>query len=186
MHYSNLTAGLKELSFATSLCSSSLGSYIKTFCRIRQAKSVTKSSIIWSNLKPRQGFRWSVSVNSHVSVSIVWINEVRDSKTSPSNRWDTCVRTALHDQKKRSTYLIMSDSGQWRGYLRKRKVQWCYPFVLTKLLTICHPNPGGSWLFAFLLNNPWRISPGWICPALFWTHMNCSICRLQLENSHAS
>lgn len=48
------------------------------------------------------------------------------------------------------------------------------------------PDPGGSWLFVFLPNNPGRIFLRWICPAIFWTHMNCGIRKLALENSCAA
>lgn len=57
MYYSNLTAGLEKLVFPTSLPSYTLGSSIKTFCRIRQVNLATKNSITWSSIKPRQSCR---------------------------------------------------------------------------------------------------------------------------------
>lgn len=57
------------------------------------------------------------------------------------------MSTVLHTQTK-----VCFD--QWGEYLRKIKVQQCYPFVLIKLLRICLFDPEGNWLFIFLLNNP--------------------------------
>lgn len=85
-----------------------------------------------------------------------------------------------------SSQLIMSDNGEDTQERVKKKRSTMILSLCTKLLTICVPEPGGNWLFIFLLKNPWRISPGWICPAHFWTHMNCSICKLALENSYAA